>query len=85
MVPTPAFAQKRIKESMKRESTPSLKGNGSGLFEEGNLGNVDITKNSVKDEIKLDYGNVLLVPGTQTTVTSRKLVKSELPDQFWAC
>ncbi len=74
MVPTPAFAQKRIKESMKRESTPSLKGNGSGLFEEGNLDNVDITKNSVKDEIKLDYGNVLLVPGTQTTVTSRKLV-----------
>ncbi len=59
---------------MNREVSLSHMNNGSGLHEKRNPDNQGVTMNLIHDEIKLDYGNVLLVPGTRTNVTSRKLV-----------
>ncbi len=59
---------------MNSKSTSSPSSNGSVPSKEGApVGYYDLSTHISRD-IKLDYGNVLLVPGKMTSVTSRKLV-----------
>ncbi len=59
---------------MNSKSTSSLSSNGSGPSKEGTPVRYNDVSTLVSRDIKLDYGNVLLVPGKMTSVTSRKLV-----------